>query len=347
MRRGIKARRFHDTLESNAVKADAGFTDVKWADQFLVGFMHSDLDKEIQHGPTMTVPFGEATYDQQVTMPNITYQRSDFIIRGLSANIFSSYSDLVRSRVDTTKNIYNWLGMIEGQRSLGGEQVRTLNKLMEKAWLTRVNFSYQINDKHKIGYNHLFHNLQRTDNDPLVTQKNEGYWAPQDYRKQSLGFVFQSALLGSRLNSSIFLKWYGYAAKIKTSETAAGIVYYNTVETNKSDPGYGIAASYRINPSFKLNGSYENAIRLPEPNELLGDGLNILSTAVLRPEQSQNFNLGFDLKILNKTKHEITLSGNVFYRDVTDLIQLYQYEPGAFININFDKVNMTGVDGST
>lgn len=133
--------------------------------------------------------------------------------------------------------------------------------------------------------------------------------------------------------------------KIKTTETVGGITTYNTESTSDSDLGYGLAGSYKVLENLMLNASVEKAYRLPESDEILGDGLNISSTTLLRPESSLNVNIGFGLKLFQENKHKLNIDSNLFYRDVSDLIQLYQYESSAFIYINFDEVLMKGIDG--
>lgn len=348
IQRGIRVRRFHDVFDSRAVKADAGFTQKKWADQFLIGVLLSGMDKEIQHGATMEVPFGEATYEQQVTMPYLIYKKSGALLEGLDVNTFSSYSKLVRARVDSSKNIYNWYGEIDGQRTLGGEQIRTLNTLTEKVFLNRINLVYHLNNHLSLGYNYVFNDLRRTDRDPLINirWKTDGYYAPQRFKKHSMGWVFESEWMDKRLNASVFVKWFSFSSDIKLSEYQDGIETYNTVHSGKSNIGYGIAGSFQLSPTLKLNASTESAIRLPEANEILGDGLIVDNNPDLGAESSLNINLGLDLKLFEKRNNRIRLSSNAFYRDVNDRIQqtYSTLNEGQFVYRNIEKVLMKGVD---
>lgn len=343
-KRGIKAKRFHDSFESKAIKVDVGLTKKKWADQFFVGMLYSSMDKEIQHGPTMEVTYGEAAYNQHVAMPHLTYKKYDFLVKRLDVNVFTSYSNLVRARVDTSRNIYNWYGEVDGTRTLGGEQLRTLNTLTEKVFLNRFNAVYRMNENHKIGYNMVFTNLSRTDRDPLITQKTDGYWSPQQLQKNTMGLAYQSLLVDKKLNTSIFIKAHNYKAAIKSAETSQGVTTYSTVHTSGFYMGYGIASAYKLTPIFMLTASAEKAYRLPESEEILGDGLTVISTTELNPESSLNANIGFRLNLFPKKENQVAISSNLFYRDVTNLIQQWQYDMGAFVFINFDKVQMKGVD---
>lgn len=342
--RGIKVKRFHDDFESKAIKAEVGFTDKKWADQLFIGALHSDLDKEIQHGATMEVPYGKATYGQGVLMPFINYQKKNLLLNGLNANVFVAYSQLERARVDTSSHIYDWYGKIIGQRTIGGEQQRTLNSLSEDVLSSRVNMSYQINSQQKIGFNHLYSALERNDSDPLVTRKTDGYWAPQLFNKSSLALAWQSKWIDDKLNTSLFIKHFAFDADIKVATTAAGETTYETVHTSESSTGYGMAGSYWLTDRLMISASFERSVRLPEANEVLGDGLNVVPTVGLQSENSNNANLGFNWDLLQGEQHQLRWSSNGFYRYVSDLIQQVQNGFEGFVYINFDEVSMKGID---
>lgn len=345
--RGLTAERFHDAFESKAIKTDLGITNKSWATHFFIGLLHSSMNKEIQHGATMIVPFGEATYKQNVFMPYLDYSNDGLFHEKFKIKLFSSYSKLNRSRVDTSGYIYNWLGETESVlRVLGGEQKRTLNKLDEKAWLNRVNFNYAISETQKLVINHVYTDLVRTDSDPLVTQKTDGYYAPQHFNKGVLGLSYESSWFQDALKTTLFFKHYSYSAKIKLSETVAGVTNYETVPANETSNGIGFAVSYTPNTNVIFSFSVEQASRLPEANEILGDGLNILANADLKAESSLNTNLGVDVSLFPNKANRFRINGNVFFRDVNQKMKLVTASDPALLQVvNFDKVHMSGVDG--
>src|SRR5690606_5507931 len=51
----VRAKRFNDAYRSVGGLVEAGFTDVKWADHFLIGYNVSDDYNEIQHGTYMSI----------------------------------------------------------------------------------------------------------------------------------------------------------------------------------------------------------------------------------------------------------------------------------------------------
>src|SRR5690606_20587161 len=90
-----------------------------------------------------------------------------------------------------------------------------------------------------------------------------------------------------------------------------------------NDQGYGFAVSYAIHPKITLLTSAEKAIRLPNESEVFGnDGDNVVANPSIRPELSNNYNLGFRFGSFNIQKHEFTISTNFFARNIKDRIGL-------------------------
>lgn len=338
--RGKKVKRFHDGFESKGIHGAVGYTNLKWVNQLFVGLIASDLDKEIQHGSSMEVPYGEATYQEQVITPYLQFDKNDVLLKDVRLKTFTSYAHLTRKHIDTSKNIYNWYGVIEGQRTLGGEQYRTLNKLEQKVFTQRVNLAYRA-----FRFNYLFSHLKRQDTDPIITQKTEGYWAPQFYDKNTLGLSYQKKWLGDKFNLSLFAKYYSYKAVIKTSEYSKGTPIYYSINSQSATPGYGFGATVTLYPKMLLNVSGEIASRLPEPDEIMGDGLAISSTTTLRPENSRNFNLGVTMDNQNNTNH-LKFGLNYSFRDVASLIQLQQFDQSFFRYQNVDRARIQGLDAT-
>src|SRR5690606_12366194 len=90
-----------------------------------------------------------------------------------------------------------------------------------------------------------------------------------------------------------------------------------------NDQGYGFAVSYAIHPDVTLLTSAEKAIRLPNKTEVFGnDGDNVIANPSIRPELSNNKNIGFRFGSFYIQKHEIAISTNFFARNIKDRIGL-------------------------
>lgn len=84
-----------------------------------------------------------------------------------------------------------------------------------------------------------------------------------------------------------------------------------------SNFGFLQSLRYRITNSFLLKSSYEYATRLPDEIELFGDFTLVRPNPFLEPEQSHNFNLGFQL-----STQKFNWDTNLFYRDTDNVIWL-------------------------
>ena len=110
--------------------------------------------------------------------------------------------------------------------------------------------------------------------------------------------------------------------------------------------GYGLASSYFFTPRLQAKASYEHAYRLPDPEELWGDGLFTARNASLRPEKSDNFNLGglyaFDLA----KEHHFQTELGLLYRRSEDFIRFEQArnQPTNRRYINVGNVDTKGIE---
>ncbi|AZQ65051.1 TonB-dependent receptor [Flammeovirga pectinis] len=347
--RSVKAKRFNDAYQAYGTKLDIGFTDKKWADQFFISFLASDMYKEVQHGATMEIPYGERYYTQSTVMPSLSYNKKDFLAKGLDVSLFSAYSERTRQVVDTTKNVYNWYGEVWNTKPVGGEQgTPTLAKTDEGTFINRININYALNDNNTVTLNQVFTKFNRVSDDPMAEVGKRALNDEQNMTKNIMGLSLQNRAFDNKLKTNVFGKYYGY------SYDNVDAVYENNIyvpyhkSSKDHNYGYGIASSYQLTSDFLVSLSYEKAIRIPKANELFGnDAQNVFATDSLKPEQSQNINLGFRYGTLYFGPHSLTLSTNLFYRDVTDLIQQTTFVTGGqdyFVYENLTSILSKGVD---
>jgi len=119
---------------------------------------------------------------------------------------------------------------------------------------------------------------------------------------------------------------------------------YTQMDTTFSNYGYGAATRYKITNDLGVKASYEHAYRLQEAEEMFGDGLNLQGNPDLKPESSDNVNLGayYNLKI-GKSTFFIEASG--FYRNAKDFIFPVPDERSKLLkNRNQSSVRITGFE---
>jgi len=121
--------------------------------------------------------------------------------------------------------------------------------------------------------------------------------------------------------------------------------YTNTVETFTSW-GYGTALTWFLNDNLQLKTSYEKSYRLPESDELFGDFINLAANIDLKPENSNNFNLGTSLWINPNNNNRLNLNMSGFYRYAKDFIRpRLDNNQVRIVMDNLGSVTNLGVEG--
>lgn len=331
----ITARRFNDAYRSTGGMAQVGFTNVKWADQFLVGVTVSDEYKEVQHGTFVTIsPYKGRFLESDALLGNVTYQKKDFFIKGLDVNINGVYGKRNRTINDTVAAAYTWAG----KRLIGfdgeyldyiwnsqNENGPTLAKIERKVSSVRSGLSYTINNNHKILFNHVYSGVDREDSDELISLLENTFQQTSDLYKNIYSLSYELKALENKFRLNTFGKH--YVQKVLNTKPVFNddnTAVIDDVYDNKVDyTGYGFGASYIVSPTLTLLTSAEKAIRLPSENEVFGDaGDNLLSNLTIKPETSNNFNFGLRLGEFNYKKHGFTLAANFFARNIENRIGL-------------------------
>lgn len=334
----ITARRFNDAYRSTGGMAQIGYTDVKWADQFLVGITGSDSYKEVQHGAFMTItPYKGRFLESDALLANLTYQKKDLFTKGLDVSVNGLYGKRNRMVNDTVPWAYSWTGERaidykgdEYQYSWGSQQEGgpTMAKIERNVASIRTGISYAITDQHKVLLNHVYSGVDREDSDTLRSVLENTFTGTRDLDKNIYSLTYELSAFQDRLKASLFGKHYQQKTTsvdpaIETDTNGNEYIVDEVVSSNKKYDGYGFAFSYAVIPNITLLTSAEKAIRLPNETEIFGnDGDNVVANSSIDPEQSNNYNLGFRFGTFNIKKHQFTVSTNLFTRNIKDRIGL-------------------------
>ncbi len=352
----VEAERFHDAYQSLGAKIDLGLTEVKWADQFFVGAVLSEMDKDIQHGAIMATVYGNRTMQRGTTMVYSSYSKEGFLTDQLDVNLFASHSSLTRKVVDTVAYIYNWRGERadynndgEWDAWLTGAEAGnpTLSENDEKTRVARANVLYRLNPNNKVSVNYLVSAFERRPDDPLRPKAERDLIDTRYLTKSILGFNYANVALAGKLKTSVFFKYFHQSVSLKDAlRTRSGLTAYEYhAETNNT--GFGLALSYVLHPKLTLMTSAEDAVRLPQNHEIFGNSAQNINPAYeLKPEQSRNVNLGFKLGPFTKLLHEVSVNTNFFYRDTKGMIRqvVESQQEETFQYENQEKVLSKGLD---
>lgn len=332
-----KYKHFHDAYKSGTIMAEAGFKNKSFADYLLVGFAVAGNKKEIQQGRTMQKVVGQAFTDSQSFITSLKFKKSDLFTKGLSLSINSTYALVNNRSIDTSSRVYDWTGnyvyrQFAGANDKGELGNKTIYVYDEANAQVTTNLKYQLNEQHSlaVNYSYLGYKRKETNEYLKVVQLGE-----PTIDKNILGLSYNFSGLDNRLAISGFGKMFDLATQM--------IAHNITQSSSSTNYGYGATSAYHLTDKFQIKGSYEHAYRLPSATEMLGDGLTVNSNIGLRPESSDNANLGLAFNTHNSKNH-FNVETSIIYREAKDFIREKQ-EGDKTVFENLQNVQITGIDG--
>lgn len=342
LERYYKAKRFNDAYRSVGARFEVGFTDVRWADRFFLGYNVSDTYNEIPHGTTMARPYvGRfAEYDAHVF--SLNYIKNNIGVDGLALNINAVQSFRSTYVQDTVGQVYNWDGkprmlIRNGQiipvppiPGMGQQGPKSITRVNRNVINMRTNLAYTITNGHKVSLNHKLETTQRDDND-LLNPVDKKMVTNSQVLTNIFAANYESQLFNNKLRTNLMGKYtLNNTTRVSPEiiqENDATIVNRITQKSSHGNYGYGATVSYNIIPLLYIIGSTENAYVMPTESQLYGDiEHNILENPRLTPEKNVNYNLGFRYGAVNWGKHRLTLYANAFWRNGYDKITLKTVE---------------------
>ncbi|MBE8721663.1 TonB-dependent receptor [Sphingobacterium pedocola] len=317
--------RFNNTYKSIGGRFEFGFTDVKWADQFFLGYNISDTYQDIPHGTTMAQPYVGRFNEYQAHVFSLNYNKANLFVDGLTLNVNAVYSNRSTYLQDTARTMYNWDGspmerIFNGvptpwvKRPGQGQQgVATITNIDRKIINARTNLSYTVAHGHRLSLNHNLNSTRREDEDLLNPDAPLNSGNDRNTSTNIFGFNYEAQTLGNKLRTNLLAK---YTINQNHYNNAGQV----TTVTN-SNPGYGITVSYNVIPKLFVIASNENTFISPRDEQIFGSPeTNILENLDLKPEKNVNYNLGFRYTALEGTKNKLSLYASTFWRNGYDKI---------------------------
>lgn len=317
--RNQTVRRFHDQYHNETLVANFGVLDKNWADKLLLGITLGSNVREIQTGARMVSVFGAWHTKGNIIMPTLKYLKKNFLVRGLDITVNANYNFGKEQNIDTAFRRYDWYGNYKQYDGPGGERNRTLYKYGNNIGLASATLFYTINDKQSLAFNNVFSTFNRKGFDELVPESVVNA-QPQTTIKNISGLSYKYDFT-SKWTATAFAKLLYQDAHMRSVITSPGLEDRLQDQYNKSTNfGYGLATSYDVLPQLQAKFSYEKSNRLPENYELFGDNVNQDSNFDLKPETSNNFNLGLNYAFSINEKHHFMAGATGIYRKADDFI---------------------------
>lgn len=342
-----RIRRFHDNYHNEAVIAQVGVVNKKYADRLLVGVQLGKTYQEIQTGARIESVFGDWHRRGNIVMPTLKYQKKDLFVKGLTATINANINLGKEQNIDTVNVRYDWYGQAKYGSGLGSERSRSLYRYSNNTGLGTATFNYEINDRHTVVLNNVFTTFDRKGSDELYPE-NERYELPSKTQKNITGISYQYNHDGKWSVSALFKNYFQdlhYTSTYNPSENW-GDVAYREQQLDYNKIGYAVAGTYFFTPDLQVKASYENAKRMPEAQEVFGDLVNTATNLELKPESSNNYNLGISYLFRVKDDHRFSVDAGWLYRDAHDFIrQRLQANQTMYVMENLAAVTNMGIDG--
>lgn len=328
-------KRFHDQYKSVMLSSEFALVEKNFADLLSFKVTYAENKKNLQH-PEFNIlrPFGEFNTKNNTYLFSTNFRKTFEKIK-LNANLVTGK---IQETIDDTSNKrYNWLNQVIEVRDPDdpkGElfERRSLFTLKDLIINSQLYAKYTFNTNHDLSINLVQNYLKREGND-AVDKLNKAFETPSKLQKYITSLAYNFKDNEDKVNFSAFAKRYQLVASISLDDPLDNIDAIVLSEPNFSNIGYGTSLAIHPQHNLTLKLSYEKANRLPESYEILGNGVSQRPNVNLRPETSDNFNVGalVQKKVSNI---ELEYEGNLFIRKSSDFIQFSPQGPfGNFINL--------------
>ena len=337
-------RRFHDDYFSLFGQLEVGVTDKSWADEFFVHLSYNKVNKDLQTGQVQTRVIGMADRSSSAWSIGARYQKREFLLKKLSASLSFSHTWDHSITTDTARRQYDWNGDYI-KSSLNEINGRALSQRHFKRPMTNVkaDLKYTFNEHHLLN---LSYALNRTGNNRWDDVDETFTPANDVLAKHIIGLSYNQLFWNGRMSNTFFLKDYiNYLSVEQTDLSFITLSDEVAAKNTQNSMGGGVGIKLEILPQLAVKASYEHTVRLPLARELLGNGSTVYANLALKPEMSDNINLGL-FGTFRSGQHTLFYEANGFLRYVDNYIQPQITEKeGTMQYTNEPAVYIKGIEG--
>ena len=337
-------RRFHDDYFSLFAQLEAGVTDKPWADEFFVHVSYNKTNKELQTGQVQTRVIGMAEREGSAWSVGARYQKQEFLLKRLSASLSFSHTWDHSITADTAARKYDWNGdyIVSARNEINGRSF-SMRHFKRPVTLVKTDLKYTFNEHHLLNLNYA---MNRTGNNRWDTADETFVPANDVLAKHIIGLSYNQVFLNGRMSNTFFLKDYINYLSVEQTELSF-ITLSDEMQGSHTQNSLGGGAGLRLEltPLLAVKASYEHSVRLPLARELLGNGSTVYANLALKPEKSDNINLGL-FGTHRSGLHTLYYEANGFLRFVDNYIQAEITEKeGTMQYVNEPAVHIKGLEG--
>ena len=337
-------RRFHDDYLSLLGQLEVGVSDKWWTDDCYVTLSYHKVDKDLQTSQVQSHVIGMADRRGDAWSVGANYRKKDFLLKDLTANMSLSHTWDHTLVTDTAHRKYDWNGdWIRSDRNEINGRAFSRRHTKRPLTLLKADLNYQLSEQHLLN---LSYSLNRTGNERW-DEVDDAFIPSNDvFVKHVIGLAYNQSLLNNRMQNTFFLKDYVNHLKIEQTD-----LYFITGSkamagsNTQNSLGGGLGTRFEVAPSLAVKASYEHSVRLPLARELLGNGTTIYANTALKPEESNNLNVGVFGTFRNGL-HSLYYEANGFLRYVDNYIQpTISDDEGYLQYTNQPAVRIKGLEG--
>lgn len=339
---GLEIKRDHDEFESFVYAVGGKLEDRPWFDEIAFELVHFESEKEIQG---IRTNIQQAKLKSSVNFLALSYEKKNFLVDRLEVEYDIVRPEITLNFIDKATECFNFDGSTRPCPGAGGEtngiphdSADVQNELRHD-----LNLHYSLNRNHGLNFHLNSQFSEFKPHDPLASS-TLGYDIgafPSKRTNVVTTLSYESSFLEDRIANDMGVKHYDYDYTI-TSQTRTLSGTPEQTRTRGSEIGWYESLRYSPIEDLYLKASYEHAFRLPDSSEIFGDGISIVSSPELQPEEGRNLNIGILFDRLNFAgmpwfKAETTY----FHRDLENMIKLVP----AFQTSKYENLGEISVEG--
>ena len=337
--------RFHDDYLSLLGQLEVGVRNTRWADEFFVTASYNQVDKELQTGQIQSIVYGMAEKNQKAWSLAARYSKNNFLVENLYLQLLLSKTWNHSITTDSAYRKYDWNGdWIPTTRNEITGRAKLIRHYKRPLTTLRTNLDYKFNQMHSLNLNYMMYHNGNERWDDLDEDFEPTY---DRLTKHIVGLSYNQLLFDDRMQNTFFVKEYVNHTNIEQNDYSWITNADDVPKTStKYYTGYGLGIRYRFAEEFSLKASFEHTTRLPLAREMLGNGTTVYANLALKPESSDNYNVGAFGNIHFGKGHLLNYEVSTYYRHIKDYIHAVLSEAEGMIQYdNVAGVNMKGLEG--
>lgn len=303
-------------------------------DKLTLGVIYNAMDKEIQ---SKAHRIEEAAANAQSYGVNLSLEKANLFLKGLSMGLSLSYANGKEAIVDTSHTYYYGWGKDNarenkkafGEITFGGaSHIERENQTVVAPW----NFDYVFIQNHILTWSGLYRyeSQDPTDKRTVKGQKLNNAGFPGHSHSVVSGLSLENNFWNERIQNVAGIKGYYY---IIEAENDGENRIQQLADDYADNKDYGYSENLRVKiidqlsvvEEFAVKGGYQHSLRFPTREEIFGDGMYVQCAPNLKPEKSDNFTAGAELELRQLLLLKLHLEFNWFYLLMDDRIYWNNY----------------------